>query len=908
MLFPMAFHVTGTPIVGLAEQIASHDEGTLDIYNRLHGIPLEVLDTLGTPEALVEYFSRESEAAMRMIGYSIDWRRKFTTTDPPYQKFIEWQFNLLHEMGHIVKGSHPVKWCLHDDNPVEDHDILTGGDATIVDYTLLKFSIDDLILPCATLRPETVFGVTNLWVNPDVIYDKVEVVSVKYANCGTDAGADDLDIADNVATITEIWVLSKEAHVKLTHGDKEKVTKVGEIAGRELIGKYVKNPVTLAECIILPASFVDPVMGTGVVMSVPAHAPYDYLAVRDLEGDDLSQYGISKLDIEPISLINVPNFGKFPAIEMVEELGVTSQLDKKAEEATKLVYRREFHNGILNETCGKYAGIAVSKIKDVLTRDLVESGKADVLYEFSQLPVICRCGAVCVVKMVKGQWFLNYSNPQWKEKVMHCIDNMQIIPADLKVEFKNKVDWLKDKACARRKGLGTLLPWDKEWLIESLGDSTIYMSYYVLSKFINKGIKPEQLKPPFFDFCLLGKGDVADVAQECDISIETLGHIRDDFKYWYPVDMRSSGKDLIPNHLLFFLFHHTAIFPEELWPKCIAINGFVSLEGKKMSKSTGPILTLKEAVDTYGADVTRLYILSAAEQTQDADWRDAGVRNATKQMARFIGLAQEAQGIETCSPSEYTMLDRWLISRLQTRILNVAEALDTLRTREALQHAFFLLINDIKWYVRRGGKNALPAVMNAWIRLLAPFTPHVCAEVWERLGNTGYLSLQSYPAADEGLIDKRAELSELIVEKTLSDIDEIVRVTGIAKSRVVLYASPAWKWDALRVAVKLNAECNLEMKSLMGNLMANPAMQAHKKEVPKFAQKLLGDVRDMSSDLADSIMSADLDELQVLNDAAEFLSREVGCDVVAYSGDNPEYDPQDKCRFAQPMRPAIYIE
>jgi leucyl-tRNA synthetase len=110
----------------------------------------------------------EAEKAMRSIGYSIDWRRKFTTTDETYKKFIEWQYNLLYEKGLIVKGSHPVKWCPNDDNPVEDHDILRGEEATIVDYTLIKFTYDGMVLPCATLRPETTFGVTNLWINPDV--------------------------------------------------------------------------------------------------------------------------------------------------------------------------------------------------------------------------------------------------------------------------------------------------------------------------------------------------------------------------------------------------------------------------------------------------------------------------------------------------------------------------------------------------------------------------------------------------------------------------------------------------------------------------------------------------------------------------------------------------------------------
>ena len=136
----------------------------MEVYHRFHDIPLNVLSGLDEPLKIVEYFSREAEADMRSIGYSIDWRRRFTTTDPPYKQFITWQFNLLRELGCVVKGSHPVRWCPNDDNPVEDHDILKGEEATIIDYTLIKFKLEDssIILPCATLRPETVFGVTNL--------------------------------------------------------------------------------------------------------------------------------------------------------------------------------------------------------------------------------------------------------------------------------------------------------------------------------------------------------------------------------------------------------------------------------------------------------------------------------------------------------------------------------------------------------------------------------------------------------------------------------------------------------------------------------------------------------------------------------------------------------------------------
>ncbi len=880
VLFPMGFHATGTPIVGLAEQIQKKDPETIRVYNRLHEIPLEVLDTIQTPEQIVEYFSREAEAAMKMIGFSIDWRRKFTTTDPHYKKFITWQFNLLHSKNKVVRGAHPVRWCPNDENPVEDHDILRGEDATIIDYTLIKFKLDGDILPCATLRPETVFGVTNLWVNPKIVHVRVK--------------AND-----------ETWIISREAYEKLRFTDK-KVELVGDVKGDELIGKKVTNPVTGSSVLILPASFVSPENGSGIVMSVPAHAPYDYLALRDLKGVNLAEYGISEdvSSIPLISLIKVPEYGKYPAVDAVKELKVKDQNDPKAEEATKLVYRREFHGGMLTETTGKYAGMAVSKIKDILTRDLIEQGVADVFYEFSEQPVICRCGATCVIKMVENQWFLNYSEPSWKEQVYTCLRNMNIIPPEIRVDFENKVDWLKDKACARRKGLGTRLPWDQAWMIESLGDSTIYMCYYIIAKYLDK-FTPEQLKDEFFNYCLMGKGTPDEVSEKTGIDPAVIKSVRSDFEYWYPVDLRSSGKDLIPNHLLFFLFHHVAIFPEKYWPRAIAINGFVSLEGQKMSKSKGPILTLRSAVNEYGADVTRLYILSSAEHVQDADWRKADVESTRKQVERFYKIANDIIGSE--GNGDLKLIDRWMLSRLQYRTRETADALNMMQTRRAVQNAFYLLMNDMKWYERRGGMAARRQILDTWVRMMAPFTPHICEEIGEEMG-MDMISLARFPVADPALIDKGTELAEEIIINTLRDMEEIIRLIKIKPKRIILYTSASWKKQVLIKAIGMKKENKLEMKTLMNALMSDPALRVYGKDIPKFVQKIITDIQGMEQDFMDTLLEVDFDEISALKEALDFISGAVCCSIEIFSADAPGYDPQGKSRFASPMRPAIYIE
>lgn len=885
VLFPMGFHVTGTPIVGLSELIRNRDPEIMQVYERYHGIPKDVLYTLDTPEKIVDYFKKEAEKAMRSIGFSIDWRRKFTTMDEHYKAFIRWQFELLRKKGYVAKGSHPVRWCPNDGNPVEDHDILRGEDATIVEYVLIKFRLKDgTVLPCATLRPETVFGVTNLWINPDLTYVRASVKSPE--------GED------------EEWVVSEEAFEKLRYTERQ-LARIGEVRGSEFVGSEVKNPITGNEVVVLPATFVHPDEGTGVVMSVPAHAPYDHLALQDLADADLSEYGIENpiKSIRYISLISVPEYGEYPAVEACEQMGVKDQHDPAAEEATRLVYRREFHNGVLKEVCGRYAGMAVSEVKDVLTRDFLDEGHAELFYDFSERPVVCRCGTRCVVKMVRGQWFLTYSNPKWKQSALECLAQMKIIPPEMRVEFENKIDWLKDKACARRKGLGTNLPWDEEWLIESLADSTIYMAYYIIVRLKERGVGAKELTKPVLDYILLGDESALEhIPEQHRAAVKAA---REEFEYWYPVDLRTSGKDLVANHLLFFIFHHVAIFPKDKWPRAIAVNGFVSLEGQKMSKSKGPLLTLKRAVEEHGADTTRLYILSNAEHMQDADWKSENVEVMGRHLQRFFEWARE---IIASHPqrSAGTRLDRWMLSRLSRHVREVRDALEALQTRRALQHAFFLLLNDVRWYERRGGRSELFTVVDTMVRMMAPFTPHVCEELWSMYHEKGnFVSLAPYPQPHPEYVDEEAEFCELLVRDVLDDITNILKVAKIEKPRrVCLYTAEDWSYTVLKEV--LAHRNSLDMGQLMKRLSLDESVKPHMKEAASYLKSLAKDIHSMEELKLSGYVNTGWNrkaERELLEETSKFLSRELGLEVVV---DPPKSEP--KAALARPMRPAIIIE
>jgi leucyl-tRNA synthetase len=887
VLFPMAWHVTGAPVLGIAKRIERQDPWTLDIYKNVHKVPEEELKKFVEPEYIVKYFSEEYHDVMTRMGYSIDWRREFKTIDPHYQKFVGWQFRKLKEKGLVRIGEHPVKYCPECGNPVGDHDLLEGEGVGINELTLVKFEIDGEYLVAATFRPETLFAATNLWLNPEADYIRVEVDG-------------------------EHWIISREAYNNIKNQKKD-TSILSDVDAPSMIGKYVKNPLTGEKHIILPASFVDPEYATGVVYSVPGHAPADYIALADLKKDvkTLEKYGIVKevQAIQPIGMIHLKGFGEVPAQEMIEKFKVKNQNDPNLKEATNEIYKLEHAKGVMSNKTGKYEGLPVSDARDRVIVLLKEEKRGDVMYEFSERPVICRCGTKCVVKILDDQWFLKYSSEDWTEKTYKCLEGMNIVPGEVRANFQYYIGWLQDWACSRRIGLGTDLPWDKKWIIEPLSDSTIYMAYYTIAKYM-KDIDPEDLNDAFFNTVLLGAEPTSDIK----IDKETVEKIKDEFNYWYPLNWRLSAKDLVGNHLSFHMFHHAAIFPQNKWPRGIVVFGMGLLEGNKMSSSKGNIVMLEDAIKTYGSDVVRLFLMSSAEPWQDFDWREKEVRGISKRLNWFIEFADrveeingkvELKGHET-APEVSKPVNAWILSQLNMRMRDATKALEGFQTRKALQESLFLFKKDIDHYFHRIegmddeisrkeiGK-VLVHILNVWIRLMSPFVPHAAEELWSTHGGEGFASEASWPQYDSDLIDEKVQKSEEIVQELANDINEIKNIIGVKPSKVHIYVAPEWKWKVFDIAKEVG-------KPDMGRIMGQAVKQNvhdNKKEIAGFAKKVTREITRVN-------YVGRIDEYSVIKESLDYLSKEAGAEVLVY--DEPTYDPEGKSQNASPYKPAIYME
>eukprot|EP01084_Bolivina_argentea_P305189 527218_1 len=190
-----------------------------------------------------------------------------------------------------------------------------------------------------------------------------------------------------------------------------------------------------------------------------------------------------------------------------------------------IIYKYGFAQGVMS--IGDFKNEKVSIAKEKCQKQLIDGGLAEIYWEAEDI-VYSRTGCKCVVAFC-DQWFIEYgNNKQWKNEIENYINNnLECYSSQTKNQFISAVKWLNSWGCTRKFGLGTKLPWDKQWVIESLSDSTIYMAFYTIAHYImnnsldgnvkNNLINPNELTEEIFD-CIFCDGNI----NEIDLRIEGM--------------------------------------------------------------------------------------------------------------------------------------------------------------------------------------------------------------------------------------------------------------------------------------------------------------------------------------------------------------------------------------------------
>ncbi|MEM3675803.1 MAG: class I tRNA ligase family protein, partial [Thermoplasmataceae archaeon] len=423
----------------------------------------------------------------------------------------------------------------------------------------------------------------------------------------------------------------------------------------------------------------------------------------------------------------------------------------------------------------------VKDARDAVISDLLKSGDAFIMYETSR-KAETRSGSKVVVAVLRDQWFIDYS-PQWlKESGHRLVDSMFFFPEFYRKAMHDAIDWLRERPCARRRGIGTKLPFDRNWVIESLSDSTIYPAVYTNARFL-EGIfrKIGTLPADILDHIFTG----SDLANKYDSEIlKLVEDAKAQMEYWYGVDIRLTTSPHISNHLAFYILNHAAIFPEKYQPKGLIISGLVVSNGSKISKSKGNAISLLDVTEHYSADLYRLFVVINADVATVLDWNEDDVGTVKRKYDDFIAVMNgEGYSGESSEP-----IEKWFESSFYMRCSTFFSRMERYDLRGAYIEIFFEVLNDIKYLIARGGnpKAAVQRIQDVWLPLLSPVIPHTCEELWAKTGHSGFVSSATIEPDFTSLVDKQAIMREEYLRKIVQDIREIMKATGINPETITI--------------------------------------------------------------------------------------------------------------------------
>jgi leucyl-tRNA synthetase len=920
-------------------------------------VPEDEIPEFADPIYWLKYFPPIGVDHMKRFGSGVDWRRAFITTSVNgyYDAFIRWQFNVLREKGKVLFGKRNNVYSIVDGQVCADHDRSEGEGVGPQEYVLIKLKVlapehgqerhgkmekllkrvedegkKGVYLVPATLRPETMYGQTNCFVLPTGEYgayyiDATDEVFIMSARSARGLSCQAYDAANDVYFTKEFG----------------KITCLETFLGDELLGLPLKAPnATYDKVYTLPLLTISMGKGTGVVTSVPSDAPDDYVALKALKDkpDFAAKYGITPDMVDPFDvkpIISIEGYGDASAVFMCEKLNITSPNDKaKLAQAKDETYLKGFTMGVM--TVGPHAGKKVSEAKPLIKDEMIAAGQAHLYFE-PESKVVSRTNDECVVAST-DQWYLAYGEESWCSAVKnHVLDSEKFNAYDSASleKYEATLDWLKEWACTRQFGLGTFLPWDKQWVIESLSDSTIYMAYYTIAHYLQgennlygegnspEGIKVEDLTDDVFNY-IYRKG--APLPANSAIPSETLTKMRDEFRYWYPMDLRVSAKDLIPNHLTMALYNHAAIWDDEpeLWPCGYYTNGHIMVDAEKMSKSKGNFLMMLETINKYSADATRFACADAGDTLDDANFsRDTA-------NAAIVSLCNESNWIKEIlletdkstlrSGDDMNFMDKVLDNETNRLIKATEDCFEAMQFREGLQKGWFEMMiakNQYKSWCQDSGIAMHEGLVRKWAEslliLICPICPHWSETMWKDLGKEGLAVKAPWPVAaeEDKLLTRQA--------KFLRDsLKSFRNAAGKAKkgwkSATILVAEdyPEWKVNALLwMQSQYDKSTGSFPATFMKDLKEWSAANVSDKKQIKLTMQFVSFQKREVEEVGETGMDVKcpFDQLAILSESIAYIKSQLSLEEVGIGKvDDPELAVPDRTsQNVSPGKPVLWI-
>ena len=670
-------------------------------FNVLHpmgydsfGLPAEqyAIQTGNHPAEFTEANIKTFRAQLKSLGFSYDWDREVSTSDPSYYKWTQWIFKKLFEDGYAKYIDMPVNWCEELGTVLSNDEVIDGkserGGYPVVKKNMKQWVIDIPKYAEALLDglndldwPESTKEIQRNWIGKstgvEVKFDIKDGGSFKiYTTCiETIYGitfmvlAPENKLVDELKDRIENWdevVKYREETAKKSDIDRTELNK--DKNGVILKGIYAINPVNNREVPVYLGDFVLASYGTGAVMAVPSHDQRDF------------EYAI-KYNIPMIQVIEGKDVSK-EAFEKQDYLG----------KGCKLINSEEF------------TGLTVEEAKKAITEKLVNMGVGEEKTNYRL-----------------REWIFARQR-YWGEPVpvVHLEDGTSVAIPDEELPLVLPV--LDDY---KGKNGKAPLENDEEWVNVTINGK--------------KGRRETSTMPG-------SAGSSWYFLRYIDPHNDKVFADKKLLDHWMPVDLYVGGPEHAVGHLLYsrmwnrYLYDKKLVPTEEPFKKLVHQGMILGANGIKMGKRFPEfVVNPTDIVNEYGADTLRLYEMFMGPLNADKPWSNEGVVGAKKFIDRVFRLYMEEDKVKD---EDNKNLDKVY----NQTVKKVTEDYESLNINTAIAQ-MMIFVNAVS------KETVLPrAYAEGFVKLLNPLCPHITEEIWEKLGHNNTIAYEPWPTYDEKML------------------------------------------------------------------------------------------------------------------------------------------------------------
>jgi leucyl-tRNA synthetase len=746
------------------------------------GLPAEnyAIKTKTNPSVAVEKNVARYKKQLEILGFDYDWSREVNTTDPGFYKWTQWAFLKMYEKGLAYESFEPINWCPSCKTGLANEDVEDGkcercstpvekkamrqwviritdyAERLLADLEALDWpehikesqrnwigrsegaEIDFALkgrgekIKVFTTRPDTLFGVTYVVLAPE-------------HSLVTEFLKDKDAISNRDEVIAYVAHARMMTEIERTDAKKDKT-------GVELKGVYTINPANGEEVPVFVADYVLAEYGTGAVMAVPAHDERDFEFAK--------KYGLRmRVVVEPAGMWLAGTMKRFM---------LRSDAPEKAQ-AVDLYdnWTPETHSGALSS---RYSA-TVEKFEPFLG-----DGKLMASLQFSgeSSSDIKKK----ITDFVKGKWVIKYKLKEWvfsRQRywgepfpIMH--DGDKIVPV-------------------AEKDLPVTLPMVESYEPTGTGESPLAdVTGWVNVTVHGKPLKRETNTMPQW----AGSSWYYLRYMDPRNSDALVGAAEE--KYWNQVDFYVGGAEHATRHLIYARFWHKFLYDTgvvttlEPFKKLQSVGLIMGEDGRKMSKRFGNVVNPDDIVATYGADTMRVYEMFMGPFDQAISWSTTGMIGSRRFIERVWKLAEKVQSRSDVSIAAAALSPEAEVL-LNKTIKKVSDDISNIRHNTAVS-ALMILSNELE------KSDAIPrSAYETFLKLLAPFAPHVTEELWHALGNTSSIHLSAWPVADEAkLASEEATIAVQVNGKVRATFKAAKTATREELERLALDMEEVRKW------------------------------------------------------------------------------------------------------------------